>query len=220
MSHENRLWGTERIRGELLKLGIVVSNRSIRRYRWRRRRRPPSQTWRTFLANHAHHLWTADLFTVPRLTVKTLYVLALGVCRLRGQRNGPKVQRSLPDPILPSLPSWPASLPGYFWLSRPSWADQRGNMHRGMQRAARFATAVLAAGAVLGGAAFSLAAAGATPLQPVASQYAPRVNRRRWDRRRPRSPSDSANLQQARALVEETIATLRRYADPWDGRCP
>ena len=35
MSRENRLWGTERIRGELLKLGIVVSNRSIRRYRWR-----------------------------------------------------------------------------------------------------------------------------------------------------------------------------------------
>src|SRR5262249_18790589 len=35
MSRENRLWGTKRIRGELLKLGIVVSNRSIRRYRWR-----------------------------------------------------------------------------------------------------------------------------------------------------------------------------------------
>jgi len=33
MSRDNRLWGTERIRGELLKLGIVVSNRSIRRYR-------------------------------------------------------------------------------------------------------------------------------------------------------------------------------------------
>jgi len=34
-SRDNRLWGTERIRGELLKLGIAVSNRSIRRYRWR-----------------------------------------------------------------------------------------------------------------------------------------------------------------------------------------
>src|SRR5438270_2687829 len=75
MSRENRLWGTERIRGELLKLGIVVSNRSIRRYRWRGPRRPSSQTWRTFLANHAHHLWAADLFTVPTLTFKTLYVL-------------------------------------------------------------------------------------------------------------------------------------------------
>src|SRR5436305_14835892 len=44
MSREHPLWGTERISGELLKLGIVVSNRSIRRYRWQGRRRPPSQT--------------------------------------------------------------------------------------------------------------------------------------------------------------------------------
>jgi putative transposase len=75
MSRENPLWGSERIRGELLKLGIVVSNRSIRRYRWRGPARPPSQTWRTFLRNHAHHLWAADLLTVPTLTFKTLYVL-------------------------------------------------------------------------------------------------------------------------------------------------
>src|ERR671929_90062 len=52
-----------------------VSSRSIRRYRWRGPRRPSSQTWRTFLRNHAHHLWAADLFTVPTLTFKTLYVL-------------------------------------------------------------------------------------------------------------------------------------------------
>ena len=48
MSRENPLWGTERIRGELLKLGIVVSNRSIRRYRWRdrgaRRARPGARS--------------------------------------------------------------------------------------------------------------------------------------------------------------------------------
>jgi hypothetical protein len=75
MSRDNPLWGTERIRGELLKLGIAVSNRSIRRYRWRGPRRPPSQTWRTFLQSHGHHLWAADLFTVPTLTFKTLYVL-------------------------------------------------------------------------------------------------------------------------------------------------
>ena len=57
MSRENRLWGAERIRGELLKLGIVVSNRSIRRYRWRGPSCPASQTWRTFLANHARRLF-------------------------------------------------------------------------------------------------------------------------------------------------------------------
>jgi hypothetical protein len=84
MSRENRLWGTERIRGDLLKLGIVVSNRSIRRYRWRGPVRSPSQTWRSFLANHAHDLWAADLFTVPTLTVKTLYVFVF-IARRRRQ---------------------------------------------------------------------------------------------------------------------------------------
>jgi transposase InsO family protein len=71
---DNSLWGAERIRGELLKLGIAVSNRSIRRYRWGPGR-PPSQAWRTFLRNHAGAIWAADLFTVQTLTFKTLYVL-------------------------------------------------------------------------------------------------------------------------------------------------
>ncbi|MHB8589346.1 MAG: integrase core domain-containing protein [Candidatus Dormibacteraceae bacterium] len=69
------LWGTEQIRGELLKLGFVVSARSIRRYRRRPRTRPPSQSWRTFLVNHAGAIWAADLFVVQTLGFKTLYVL-------------------------------------------------------------------------------------------------------------------------------------------------
>src|SRR5207245_378835 len=72
-----------RIRGELLKLGIVVSNRSIRRYRWRGPARSQNQTWRTFLRNHTHHLWAADLFTVPTLTFKTLYVLVVFIAHAR-----------------------------------------------------------------------------------------------------------------------------------------
>jgi transposase InsO family protein len=75
MARDNPLWGAERLRGELLKLGVVVSNRSIRRYRRAGRRRPPSQTWRTFLANHAAGIWACDLFTVPTLTFRTLSVL-------------------------------------------------------------------------------------------------------------------------------------------------
>ena len=75
MSRENPLWGAERIRGELLKLGIVVSNRSVRRYRLRGPARPPSQTWVTFLRSHAHAVWAADLLTVQTLTFRTLYVL-------------------------------------------------------------------------------------------------------------------------------------------------
>jgi putative transposase len=75
MSRENPRWGAERIRGELLKLGIVVSKRSIRRYRWRRHPSAPSQSWRTFLANHRPRIWAADLFTVQTITFQTLYVL-------------------------------------------------------------------------------------------------------------------------------------------------
>jgi putative transposase len=75
MARENPAWGNERIRGELLKLGIVVSKRSVQRYRGRGLTRPPSQSWRTFLANHRPRLWAADLFTVQTLSFRTLYVL-------------------------------------------------------------------------------------------------------------------------------------------------
>ena len=53
----------------------MVSKRSIQRYRRRGPAHPSSQTRRTFLANHAHHVWAADLLTVQALTFKTLYVL-------------------------------------------------------------------------------------------------------------------------------------------------
>ncbi|TMD04206.1 MAG: DDE-type integrase/transposase/recombinase [Chloroflexi bacterium] len=74
LSRENPLWGTERIRGELLKLGIVVSNRSIRRYRWRRLGPGDHQRWRTFLSNQLRGIWAADLFVVQTVTFRTLYV--------------------------------------------------------------------------------------------------------------------------------------------------
>jgi transposase InsO family protein len=75
LPEENRLWGTEPIRGELLTLGIAVGNGSIRRYRWRPAPRPPSQTWRPFLRNHAPQVWAADLFPVPTVYFRTLYVV-------------------------------------------------------------------------------------------------------------------------------------------------
>lgn len=75
MARENPLWGTERIRGELVKLGIAVSARSIRRYRDSDPAPHPGQTWQTFLANHRPHIWAADFFTVQTLTFRTLYVL-------------------------------------------------------------------------------------------------------------------------------------------------
>jgi hypothetical protein len=75
LSEDHRLWGTERIRGELRKPGFTVGNGSIRRYRWRPAPRPPSQTWRTLLRNHAPQIWAADLFAAPTLTVRTRFVL-------------------------------------------------------------------------------------------------------------------------------------------------
>jgi Homeodomain-like domain len=51
LATENRLWGAPRIHGELLKLGVTVSERTVSRY-LPDRRTAPSQTWRTFLANH------------------------------------------------------------------------------------------------------------------------------------------------------------------------
>ncbi len=77
ISKENPRWGTERIRGELLKLGIVVSNRSIRRYRWRRVRPGDSQLWRTFLVNQLRGIWAADLFVVQTVSFRILYVFFL-----------------------------------------------------------------------------------------------------------------------------------------------
>ncbi len=74
MSKENPLWGSERIRGELLKLGLAVSNRSIRRYRWRRSPSGDHQRWRTFLTNQLRGIWAADLFVVQTVAYRTLYV--------------------------------------------------------------------------------------------------------------------------------------------------
>ena len=74
MAAENPTWGSQRIVGELLKLGIVVSKRSVLRYR-RRGPAGPAQAWRTFLRNHRPTLWACDLLTVRTLTFGTLYVL-------------------------------------------------------------------------------------------------------------------------------------------------
>jgi hypothetical protein len=60
LTRENPRWGSMRIVGELGKLGYDVSSRTVRRYRRAVRRRPPSQSWRTFLRNHAPHIWAAD----------------------------------------------------------------------------------------------------------------------------------------------------------------
>jgi hypothetical protein len=72
----NPLWGAPRIHGELLELGIDVSQRTIGRL-LPKHRKPPSQTWRTFLENHAPDLAALDFFTVPTVTFRVLFVLVV-----------------------------------------------------------------------------------------------------------------------------------------------
>jgi hypothetical protein len=76
MAAANPLWGAPRIHGELGKLGIVVSQRTVSRL-VRRPRRPPLQTWRTFLTNHVSALTSMDFFTVPTVTGRVLFVLVV-----------------------------------------------------------------------------------------------------------------------------------------------
>jgi putative transposase len=63
---ENPYWRAPRIHGELLKLGIDIGESSVSKYMVRCRK-PPSQTWRTFLENHAKQLVSIDFFTVPTI---------------------------------------------------------------------------------------------------------------------------------------------------------
>src|SRR6266700_7935759 len=67
MSKENSLWGAPRIHGELLKLGFEIAESTVSTYMIRRRG-PPSQTWRTFLRNHADAIVAIDLCVVPPVT--------------------------------------------------------------------------------------------------------------------------------------------------------
>jgi putative transposase len=70
----NPLWGSPRVHGELLKLGIRISERTVARL-MPKRKQPPSQTWRTFLDNHLKDLVSIDFFVVPTARFRVLFVL-------------------------------------------------------------------------------------------------------------------------------------------------
>jgi transposase InsO family protein len=76
MSIANPLWGAPRIHGELLKLGIDVGQSTVAKY-MAKRKRPPSQGWRTFLHNHADGIASMDLFVVPTISLRLLYGLLI-----------------------------------------------------------------------------------------------------------------------------------------------
>jgi transposase InsO family protein len=78
MATENRLWGAERIRGELLKLGIAVSKRTIQRYLSKVRSTPPDgQRWSSFLRQQAAGIWACDFVEVHDLWFRCHYVFVV-----------------------------------------------------------------------------------------------------------------------------------------------
>ena len=76
MQATNVGWGAPRIHGELLKLGIGVSEATVSKYMLPKRK-PPSQSWKTFLSNHAECIAAIDFLTVPTATFRILYVLVV-----------------------------------------------------------------------------------------------------------------------------------------------
>jgi hypothetical protein len=76
LAMENPAWGAPRIHGELIKLGIEVSERTVSRV-IARVPKPPSQTWRTFLANHMSVFGSVDFFVVYTITFELLYVFVI-----------------------------------------------------------------------------------------------------------------------------------------------
>ena len=74
MATANVLWGAERIRGELLKLGIRASKRTVHKYmRSLRPRDKPRQTWGTFLRNHTHDMWACDFLQLYDAWFRPIY---------------------------------------------------------------------------------------------------------------------------------------------------
>ncbi len=85
MAKNNRLWGAERIRGELLKLDIRVCKRTIQKYmRGVRTPRPTGQSWRTFLHNHGGEIWACDFLQATDLFFRSLF--AFFIIELRSRK--------------------------------------------------------------------------------------------------------------------------------------
>jgi putative transposase len=74
LAQENSNWGVPKIHGELLKLGFQISERTVARYLRRvGRRGDPAKRWRAFLQNHREAIVAFDFFTVPTVTLQSLY---------------------------------------------------------------------------------------------------------------------------------------------------
>ncbi len=77
MTDANPFWGARKIHGELLNLGIVVSERTVSGVLRKRKRKPPSQTWRTFIKNHMPDMVGVDFLVVPTIRFHLLFVFII-----------------------------------------------------------------------------------------------------------------------------------------------
>ena len=100
MTAANPLWGAPRIHGELAKLGITVSERTVSRL-LRRPHRPPAQTWRTFLTHHVGTMVSMDFFTVSTLARSPRMDDGGAVAGdPRPESNGPATCRAMPEFVI------------------------------------------------------------------------------------------------------------------------
>ena len=76
VAKDNLLWGAERIRGELLKLGVKISKRTIQKYMPEKQEKT-GQSWTTFLKNHSRHIWACDFTVVHDLLFRPLYIFLI-----------------------------------------------------------------------------------------------------------------------------------------------
>jgi len=72
MARENPTWGAPRIQSELVLLGYIVAESTVAKY-MKRQRKPPSQTWRTFLENHVRDIIAVDFLVVATVSFRLLY---------------------------------------------------------------------------------------------------------------------------------------------------
>jgi len=77
LSSENPLWGVPRLQLELRLLGHDLAEATITKYRVRSRRPGHGQRWFTFLRNHARQIASCDLFVVPTVSFRLLYVFVV-----------------------------------------------------------------------------------------------------------------------------------------------
>src|SRR6266852_3395061 len=130
--HRESALGAPHIHGELGKLGIEVSERTVSRL-VRRPRRPSSQTWRTFLANHVQTLGSMDFFTVPTVTGRILFVFVVLLHHRRGSFTS--TSRSIRRPPGPRS----KSLRRFLMTRRPAVvARSRRDVRRGVPPPSRW----------------------------------------------------------------------------------